>query len=179
MCVVVGERSGTSGISASSTTISGEKTMAFRWRLSETELPRDLATGGRAPGSCSCTDTCGRGNSSTDSSGRASRPRTGESASGDGGQLIFSKVSLTIGVCGNAFRSAWGEILSLALSCSWPSHITTVGLISSERAEYRLARELGRESWEPLVDGLETAKDGVEGVTPGVVFRLRGDKFPL
>lgn len=116
--VVVGERSSISGISPSPSTICGEKTMAFLWRLSGAEFPRDLVTGGRVSGSCSRTDTHGRGSSSSDPSGKASSPRTGESASGDGGHWIFSKVSLTIGVCGNALSTALGETLSLALSCS-------------------------------------------------------------
>ena len=70
----------------------------------------------------------------------------GESGSGDGGYWMFSKVSLTIGVCGKASNAVFGEILSLGLSRSWPSHMTTVGLRSPERAEYRLPRELGRDS---------------------------------
>lgn len=86
---------------------------------------------------------------------------------------MFSKVSLTIGVCGKAFKRAWGETLSLALSCSWPSHITTVGLISPAMAEYILAWELGRDSWEPLVDALEMAMAGADEVAAEIVFRLR------
>ena len=65
-----------------------------RWRWSNTELPRDIKAGGHGSCSCSCTDICGRGSSRSEPSGRDSRPRTGESASGD------------------------GEILSLALSRS-------------------------------------------------------------
>ena len=152
--VIVGERFGTSSMSESPGAISEEKTMAFRWRLSETEFPRDLVTGGRVPRSCSCKDIWDRGRSSSDPSGKAVKPRTGESGSGEGGDWIFSKVSLTIGVCGNELSTALGETLSLELSCSWPSHITTVGLSSPERAEYRLARELGRDSCEPFMDAL-------------------------
>jgi len=103
--VVVGERSGISAISASSNSISG-MIIALRLRLSRTGLPRDLVRGGRVPGPCQCPEIWGGGGLSSDSSGKGSRPRTGESASGDGGYWIFSKVSLTIGVCGNAFRTA-------------------------------------------------------------------------
>lgn len=78
---------------------------------------------------------------------------------------MFSKVSLTIGVCGNALSAVLGEILSLALSCSWPSHITIVGLSS---LEYRLVGESGRDSCEPRVTA-RVVEDGVADV----VLRLR------
>lgn len=104
--VIVGERSGISSSSESPNTTSGEKTMALRWRPSEVELPRDLVKGGRLSGSWSSPNVCDGGSSSSASSGKASKPRIGESASGDGGHWILSKVSLTIGVCGNASRSA-------------------------------------------------------------------------
>ena len=107
---VVGELFNISNASASPT--------VPRWRRSDTELPRDIEAGGRASCSCSCPDICDRGSSSSESSGKDSRPRTGESASGDGGHWMFSKVSLTIGVCGNASITELGEILSLALSRS-------------------------------------------------------------
>ena len=88
---------------------------------------------------------------------------------------MFSKVSLTIGVCGNASNTALGEILSLALRCSWPSHITTVGLISLERAEYTLARGLERDSWEPALEALRVVEDPA---IVGVVLRLRDSSSP-
>lgn len=137
-------------------------------------------TGGRVPDSCSYAEICDEGSSSSDSSGKASRPRIGESASGDGGYRIFSKVSLTIGVCGKAFSSAWGEILSLALSSS-PSHISTVGLISLEMVEYRLARARGsvRDSNEPSLDALEMAIAGVDGVGACDALRLRDGESSL
>lgn len=48
--------------------------------------------------------------------------------------------------------------------------MTTVGPISPERAERKLAREVGRDS---SIDGPEIAMAGVDGVAEDIVLRLR------